>query len=301
MESKELGLVLGEQLLGLESLHYGYWEEYPQSEEAYTLLEIIKAQKNYTYFLSKEIEKELKKIKKPPEQKKILDVGCGTGEMLLHLLEKKYSVDGLIPSKNLQERVEKKLQTNQQFAYKSRIYNCNFENILSESQLPKYDLIFFSESFQYIPMKDSFAILPRILNKNGIVVICDFFKKIPHRTKDLHLVGGGHLWGDFEKMQAISTLQKIREIDITKKVSPTIEVGSYLLHKRIFSSAQLVNDYLKVRLQWKYSLLQKLLQFIGKKEFAKFQKKYLLGERTGANYEKHNKYAFLVFQKTGEK
>ena len=291
MESKELGLVLGEKLLGLESLHYGYWKKVPQ-EENYTLLEIIQAQKEYTKFFLTHIEHELKKIK----GKKILDIGSGTGEILKKLLEKKYYADGLIPSKNLYTRVTKKIETIKT-TYKPRIFNCLFENILEQSVVLKYDLVFFSESFQYIPMEDSFNIANKILKKNGVLVLCDFFKKKPHNSKDLHLVGGGHLWKDFQKIQKTIPFKKIKEVEITKNVSPTIEIGSYILQKRFSPSLQIIDKYLKKHLKKKYTLLKKLLQFIGKKELQKFQEKYLLGKRTGTNFEKNNRYILVVFQK----
>ena len=46
MESEEFGLVLGEKLLGLEALHYGYWDTQPKEEKNFTITEIIKAQKD---------------------------------------------------------------------------------------------------------------------------------------------------------------------------------------------------------------------------------------------------------------
>ena len=96
MESKELGLVLGQKLLGLESLHYGYWKKKPIDKSQFTLLEIIQAQKEYTKFFISYLEKEIKNT----QGKKILDVGCGTGETIKELLKKNTKLMDLFLHRN---------------------------------------------------------------------------------------------------------------------------------------------------------------------------------------------------------
>ena len=61
MESEEFGLVLGEKLLGLEALHYGYWDTQPKEEKNFTITEIIKAQERYSDFILAQIDRQLEK------------------------------------------------------------------------------------------------------------------------------------------------------------------------------------------------------------------------------------------------
>ena len=46
MESEEFGLVLGEKLLGLEALHYGYWDTQPKEEKILLLQKSSKPRKD---------------------------------------------------------------------------------------------------------------------------------------------------------------------------------------------------------------------------------------------------------------
>ena len=303
MESEEFGLVLGEKLLGLEALHYGYWDTQPKEEKNFTIIEIIKAQKKYSDFILAQIDRQLKKqfpkkftSQSAKQSVRILDVGCGTGIILCELLKKGYSVDAVIPSIPLQKRVEAKIKILRPKS-KPQIYSSKFEEMLENKDFSKYDLIFFSESFQYIPMKDNFIVLDKLLKKNGTVLISDFFKKQAHNPEHTHLVGGGWLLKDFVSELKNSSFTKTQELDITKNCSPTIEIGSYILAKRLYPSLQLLDQFLQTRYKKKYLLLKKSIAFFGKKSFQKFKKKYLLGKRTGLAFEKNNKYLVAILKR----
>ena len=150
MESEEFGLVLGEKLLGLEALHYGYWDTQPKEEKNFTIIEIIKAQKKYSDFILAQIDRQLEKqfpkkftSQSAKQSVRILDVGCGTGIILCELLKKGYSVDAVIPSIPLQKRVEAKIKILRPKS-KPQIYSSKFEEMLENKDFSKYDLIFFS-------------------------------------------------------------------------------------------------------------------------------------------------------------
>ena len=67
---------------------------------------------------------------------------------------------------------------------KVRVHRSTFENLDVKT---KYDLVLFSESFQYVNIRKSFEKIPSLLNDNGLL-ICDFFRQPGTGTKPL---GGG--------------------------------------------------------------------------------------------------------------
>ena len=99
MSSKELGLILGQQILGVEDLHYGLWDE----ELPLNFSNLPIAQQRYTDMIAS--------VLPDPSQNEIhvLDVGCGTGHILSQLNQKGYQVDGVIPSKFLGNMVKERI------------------------------------------------------------------------------------------------------------------------------------------------------------------------------------------------
>ena len=74
-------------VLGLERLHYGMW----LPDDPLTMEALQAAQKRYEDFLIENV---------PEGVERILDVGCGTGELCLNLKRKGYLVEGLSPDIN---------------------------------------------------------------------------------------------------------------------------------------------------------------------------------------------------------
>ena len=138
--------------------------------------EIIKAQERYSNSILAQIDRQLEKQfpkkftyagQSAKQSVSILDVGCGTGIILCELLKKGYSVDAVIPSIHLQKRVEAKIKILRPKS-KPQIYSSKFEEMLENKDFSKYDLIFFSESFQYIPTRMTmFIVLLVLLKKDG--------------------------------------------------------------------------------------------------------------------------------------
>ena len=181
MDSKEFGLVGAQQLFHIEDIHYGFWEK----DEVATLNNFKKAQKKHTKFLFQYIDNFIEN----KNQSKILDIGCGVGVTIKKLLNKGYKVDGLVPYHWMA-----KYASNITSKYKSqdrgRIYKCKIEDFTMKEIEQKYQLVFFSESFQYVNMELTFNVLEKILEKHSTIIIFDFFKK--DNIEGLSPLGGGH-------------------------------------------------------------------------------------------------------------
>ena len=103
MSSRELGLLLAQQLLDVEDLHYGLWDADLEVLPGNVAL----AQQRYTAMLLALLERLLAECKQP----RLLDVGCGTGHMLQQLLQQGYLVDAVNPSAHLNRLVRERLAT----------------------------------------------------------------------------------------------------------------------------------------------------------------------------------------------
>ena len=69
----EIGSICGKYFLKLDHLHYGYWTKDLEVD----IMNVRIAQENYANFLISHI---------PESGKKILDVGCGTGQIAKKLI-----------------------------------------------------------------------------------------------------------------------------------------------------------------------------------------------------------------------
>ena len=170
----EIGLIIGKQIFNTEHLHYGYWSDGLKIN----LFNLPQAQEKYCDFLISQI---------PEKIKTILDVGCGVGQMAAKLIDLGYSVDCVSPSSVFAE------QTRNLLGSKSCVFECCYENLQTEK---RYDMVLFSESFQYIPLEKALQNSLKFLNNNGYLLICDFFKT---NAPGECVLGGGHKLDQFYK------------------------------------------------------------------------------------------------------
>lgn len=284
MTSRELGLVLAQQLLDVEDLHYGLWD--PDLE--LTPGNIIRAQQRYTDMLLAVVEERLRGIVRPH----ILDVGCGTGHMLALMLARGYQVDAVNPSAYLNRQVHERLRRLNATA--TILFESDFETLSVDRCAHRYDLLLFSESFQYIPLPEIFAKAPHLLKAHGQMVICDFFKTAAHCDGGVgdRSFSGGHLLGDFYRLLGESPFGVVRDEDLTARVSPNIALLDDWLTNRLSPALGSINRYLEGR----YPRLTRLSRWVLRRKLERLRYKYFSGHRSKAIFEKYKSYRLLVLQ-----
>lgn len=264
----EIGLIFFKHFLKTEYLHYGYFT--PDIEVDVTNLGL--AQHNYAEFLFGHL---------PGDVSSILDVGCGSGKTAQKLVEKGYVVEAVSPSKLLNEYARKLLDGN------APVHTKKFEDFDTDK---KFDLILFSESFQYIPIEEALNNAVKFLRPGGYILIADFFQTdAPGKSA----LGGGHKFADWQTIIASRPeLKELRATDITNETAPTIDLvnrlNSEVIHpiwKLLWRLAEDRHPNIVKFVRWKY-----------KKKITKMENKHFTGERNGTNFKIYKKYMTYLFQ-----
>ena len=271
--SRELGLeiaaICGTHFYKLENLHYGYWT----LDLSIDLANLNKAQEQYTDFVISHI---------PHEAKTILDVGCGTGHIAKRLVDAGYSVDCVSPSHFLGEQVQALLGD------RARLFECMFEQLKTDR---KYDLILFSESFQYVGMSKALENIIDLLNAGGYLLICDVFKV--ENSKD-SAMGGGHKLKKFHNLIANYPFELVKDIDITPQTAPNLDLFDDAMKRVVAPALEVGFDYLHCR----YKLMAKFLRWKYRKQIERAYAKYFNGKRSSEDFRKYRTYRFLLYRKS---
>ncbi|MEN8107328.1 MAG: class I SAM-dependent methyltransferase [Pseudomonadota bacterium] len=286
MTTRELGLVLAQQLLDVDDLHYGLWDA--GLEPSLGNLRI--AQQRYSELLLDTAAEFLDGQDFPH----ILDVGCGTGRLAEQLLARGWQVTAVSPSRALAEQARKRLAA--YLASQARLLECRFEDL--PAAVGRFELVLFSESFQYIPLQQLLQRLPGLLVPGGKVLVCDFFKTAAHGDGGVgdRSFGGGHLLTEFYRQLEASSFALLRDTDLTRRISPTIELLDDWLNDRLIPAAGTMDDYLLDN----YPRLTGLLKWLLRHKLARLRYKYLAGNRSRAVFEQYKSYRLLVFKVSQE-
>jgi SAM-dependent methyltransferase len=270
--SRELGLevaaICGEHFLKLKHLHYGYWTEGLQPE----LSNLRKAQEDYTNFLVSHI---------PPTVQTILDVGCGGGYLAKEMVDRGYRVDCVSPSRFLTERAGALLGEG------SHIFECPYEELETEK---RYDLVLFSESFQYIRLDQALEKSMRVANDPGYLLICDVFKT----DRDGNgTVGGGHKLAKFYDRISNYPFALVEDVDITEQTAPNLDI----LDDALKNVVQPVLESSMSFLSGGYPLTVKFLRWKYRRKINKVFEKYFNGKTTSEDFKKFKTYRLLLYEK----
>lgn len=272
MTSRELGLeigaICGKHLLKLKHLHYGYWT----SGLDVDIGNLHTAQENYTNFLISHI---------PDSVRTILDVGCGTGQTAKKLVDMGYKVDCVSPSAFLAEQGRSLLGN------KSEIFECPYELLETEN---RYDVIMFSESFQYVALEKGLEKTASLLNDDGYLLICDVFER---GIKGNNVLGGGYRLARFYELIAHYPFELVTDIDITEETAPNLDILDDMTKNMVGP----VLDSGLAFLSTKYPLTLRLLRWKYRKKINKAYQKYAGEGRRSEAFKKFKSYRLFLHKK----
>lgn len=290
MDSRELGLVLTEILLGAKDLHFGYWDE----DLALSLGNARIAQQRYSDKLLAALPpiKDVKNHNDYNPVVKVLDIGCGGGHMLTQILDKGYHADGVSPSDGLSRRVKQRLTPYPKD--KAHLFECKFQDFPLEHCNNQYDVALFSESFQYIKLRPAFDRLQGLLKPGGMVIICDFFKTPADGDGGPgdQSIKGGHQLEDFYAILDDVPFDIIEDEDITPYMSPNLELVNDLLMNKVKPAGLVLGQYIRLNYP-KIASLYKLIRPFFKRTEDKIRFKYFSGYRSKEVFERYKSYRFI--------
>jgi SAM-dependent methyltransferase len=219
------------EVLDLDSLHYGYWEQ----EEKLDLNSIRQAQQRYTDTLLEMV---------PEDVHSILDIGCGIGDNAKALAAHGYEVTCISPD-HIHAAYFKDVKTEN-----IHFINTSIENFSSQQT---YDLVLMSESQGYFAMDMGFSQSVRYLRPGGYLLVSGIFKQD-------NGVGfeGSHIESKYIQCAQNFCLEKQNYIDITENVLPTLKFAFDNYNNYLNPLMETLNHFIGKSGQLKVRLLKTL-------------------------------------------
>lgn len=262
------GFLAGRHFVGTEDLHYGFWADGIEP----LIRNLPLAQREYCRFLLDHI---------PANLNRILDVGCGAGNVASRLAERGHHVDCVSPSGFLNDQAKALLKD------RARIFECKYEDYSTNEV---YDAILFCESFQYVRMDLALERIAAQLRPGGQLIICDFFR---HAHDDGSRISGGHHYCEFEKLIAKYPLRRVEDIDITARTAPTFTV----IDSAFTQVLQPIWNEVDAAALATHPWASRFVHWLFRHKIAKVKRKYFTHERSAENFEKFKTYRLLRYER----
>lgn len=271
MDSREVGLVMGlaagKYFFGSDDLHYGLWTD----DLTVKPENIRKAQDQHSSLLLGAI---------PADVKTILDVGCGAGALARRLVDKGYVVECVSPSGPLTAEARKKLGTD------CPIFEVPFEAVETTK---KYDMVLFSESYQYIKLERSIEQVRNLLRPGGYMMICDFFRRT---SEERGPIRGGHKIEPFRELVGRYPFRNLLDQDITKETARNYDLMNDFLNQVGVPIWDLAFRYCEAN----HPRTTRIARKVFRKKIEKLEQKYFQGLRTAETFTRYKTYRLLLYQ-----
>ena len=264
----ELGLLFARHLVGTEDLHYGLWAPGLPVK----LANMPRAQAAHTQLVIDNI---------PQDVRRILDVGCGAGVIGEQLVQRGYTVDCVGPEGRLLARARDRLDG------RASVHAARFQDFRTDD---KFDLILFSESFQYVPLEDALPRCESMLRPGGYILICDFFKQPGRHGAP---IGGGHRLQVFRDLVQSRGLNVVTDLDITAQTAPNADLADDFLREVGKPAYELVDAF--ARESW--PLATRVSRWFMRKRLRKLEDKYFSGRRNAAVFAEFKSYRLVLLQR----
>ena len=209
---------------------------------------------------------------------------CGTGALSRKMIDQGFEVESVSPSPFLTARAREVL------GERGIIHESTFEDLAVSG---KFDLILFSESFQYVKLDRVFRKCRDLLEDGGHVLLCDFFRRDDATGRSG--LGGGHSLGRFYRQLHADGFSLAVDTDLTPKIAPSMDLVADLLE----NFGKPMWDLLLYALECNYPLLHRLARWKYRKKMDKIEKKYFSGRRNAKTFADDKSYR-LVLCKLGE-
>ena len=270
----DLELFFCTEILKLNSLHYGYWEEnekLTEDDKKLTLDCLRNAQEKYTDMLIAAIPKNVNSI---------LDVGCGIGDVSRALSKLEYDVTAISPDRNHAKYFDDQLS-------KLTFLQTKFEDLDIDS---KFDLVLMSESQNYFPTEIGFRQCATLLSSKGYLLVSGMFKK----DSSSEIAEIPNTIEDYAKAAEKYGLLVIENVDVTPNILPTIDFIYESMERYVEPSVKMLNQFISSVAPLK----SWFIKFFFRKQINKTLQIYsYYRKRTNPLFfEKNIVYARLLFQ-----